>query len=60
MPKYYFQDIPREVMHEIITGMQEAYPEPSFEEIDAWLNASNVEATIPEWYERSEEFAASR
>ena len=58
LPKYYFQDIHPDVMDEIMRGMQEALPEPSWEEIDNWLNCHNTRATIPAWYERAEEFAA--
>jgi len=38
LPKYYFQDLPAEVMDEIMRGMEAALPEPSWEEIDYWLN----------------------
>jgi hypothetical protein len=38
LPKYYFQDIHPDVMDEIMRGMQAALPEPSWEEIDHWLN----------------------
>jgi hypothetical protein len=58
LPKYYFQDIPAEVMAEIIQGMERALSEPTWEEIDQWLNCHNTRATIPAWYERAEEFAA--
>jgi hypothetical protein len=58
LPKYYFQDIPAAVMEEIIQGMERALPEPSWEEIDHWLNCHNAPATIPAWYERVEEFAS--
>jgi hypothetical protein len=44
LPKYYFQDIPAEVMAEIIHGMESALPEPSWEEIDHWLNCHNESA----------------
>lgn len=47
LPKYYFQDIPSEVMAEIIRGMEKALPEPSQEEIDQWLECHNQAATIP-------------
>ena len=60
LPKYYFGDIPTEVMHEIIIGMQQALPEPSFEEIDHWLNCTNGAATIPDWYDRVAEFKGAR
>ncbi len=58
LPKYYFQDIHPDVMDEIMRGMQAALPEPSWEEIDQWLNCHNQATTIPTWYERAEEFAA--
>jgi hypothetical protein len=35
------------VMEEIIQGMEKALPEPSWEEIDQWLNCHNQAATIP-------------
>ena len=60
LPKYYFENIPAEVMHEIILGMQQALPEPTFEEIDHWLNCNNAAATIPDWYDRVAEFKAAR
>ena len=47
LPKYYFQDIHPDVMDEIMRGMQEALPEPSWEEIDQWLNTHNIASTIP-------------
>ena len=56
LPKYYFQDIHPDVMDEIMHGMQEALPEPSWEEIDNWLNTHNIAATIPGWYERADQF----
>jgi hypothetical protein len=58
LPKYYFQDIPAEVIAEIVSGMERALPEPNLEEIDHWLNCHNTRATIPAWYERAEEFAS--
>ena len=60
LPRYYFQDIPSAVMDEIIRGMQEALPEPSFEDIDDWLNRHNVASTILDWYDRVAEFKAAR
>ena len=56
LPKYYFQDIHPDVMDEIMRGMQEALPEPSWEEIDNWLNTHNIASTIPGWYERADQF----
>ena len=50
LPKYYFQDIPAELMHEIVTEMQTALPEPDLEEIDHLLNCHNLAFTIPDWY----------
>jgi hypothetical protein len=55
LPRYYFQDIPAAVMHEIMQGMQQALPEPTWEEIDHWLDCNNRPATIPAWYDRAEE-----
>jgi len=49
LPKYYFQDIHPDVMEEIMRGMQEALPEPSWEEIDNWLNTHNIASNIPGW-----------
>ncbi len=56
LPKYYFRDIPAEVMKEIMDEMQAVKPEPDFEEIDHWLNRHNVARTIPQWYEAVGEF----
>ena len=58
-PKYYFQDIPAEVMKEIINEMLSLKPEPNLadlEEVDDWLNRHNVARTIPGWYESIGEF----
>ena len=65
LPKYYFGDIPTEVMKEIMDGMMGALPEraeidQAIEEIDDWLNRNNRPATIPQWYDRAEEFVAMR
>jgi hypothetical protein len=38
-------------MDEIMRGMQAALPEPSWEEIDHWLNTHNIASIIPDWYE---------
>ena len=59
LPKYYFQDIHPEVMDEIMRGMEAALPEPSWEEIDNWLNTHNVASTIPAWYDRAGEFTSA-
>ena len=56
LPTYYFQDLPANVMAEVIAGMQTALPEPSFEEIDHWLNCHNVASSITGWYGKAEEF----
>jgi hypothetical protein len=37
LPKYYFQDIPSYVMDEIIAGMVDGKPEPTFEEMQEWI-----------------------
>ena len=50
LPKYYFQDIPAEVMKEIMDEMLASKPELSLadlEEADDWLNCHNVASTIP-------------
>ncbi len=49
LPKYYFQDIHPDVMDEIMRGMKTALPEPSWEEIDTWLNTHNIASNIPGW-----------
>ena len=36
--------------------MASIYPDPSWEEVDAWINARNVASTVPGWYERAEQF----
>ncbi len=56
LPAYYFQNLPADVMAEIIAGMQTALPEPSLEEIDHWLNCHNVASSISGWYGKAEEF----
>jgi len=38
--------------------MERVLPEPSWEEIDHWLNCHNEASTIPAWYERAEEFTS--
>ena len=60
LPKYYFQDLPAEVMDEIMRGMADAFPEPSWEEIDYWLNSHNIASTIPDWYDRAGEFTSAQ
>jgi hypothetical protein len=47
LPKYYFQDIHPDVMDEIMREMNTALPEPSWEEIDAWLNTHNITSNVP-------------
>jgi hypothetical protein len=59
LPKYYFQDLPAEVMDEIMRGMEAALPELSWEEIDYWLNTHNIASTIPGWYDRAGEFTSA-
>jgi hypothetical protein len=59
LPKYYSQDLPAEVMDEIMRGMEAALTEPSWEEIDQWLNTHNVASTIPGWYDRAGEFTSA-
>jgi hypothetical protein len=49
LPKYHFQDIHPDVMDEIMHGMQAALSEPSWEEIDNWLNTHTIESNIPGW-----------
>ena len=56
LPKYYFQDLPAAVMAEIMSEMESIYPDPSWEEVDAWVNAQHASSTIPDWYERAEQF----
>ena len=50
LPKYYFQDLAAEVMDEIMRGMEAALPEPSWEEIDQWLNTTTSSRLFPVWY----------
>jgi hypothetical protein len=59
LPKYYSQDLPAEVMDEIMRGMEAALTEPSWEEIDQWLNTHTVASTIPGWYDRAGEFTSA-
>ena len=59
LPKYYFGDIPADVIKEIMDEMQRLKPEPSLadiEEADDWLNRNNSPRTIPGWYESVGEF----
>jgi len=59
LPKYYFRDIPAEVMKEIMDEMLRLKPEPAvadLEEADDWLNRNNRPQTIPQWYESVGEF----
>jgi len=58
LPKYYFQDLPAEIMDEVMQEMASIQPEPSLEEIDHWLNCQNVPSTIPGWYTQAELFRA--
>jgi len=58
LPKYYFQDIPADVMADIMNGMERALVEPAWEEIDQWLACHNTQATVAAWYERAEEFVS--
>ena len=37
IPQYYFRDIPAYVMEDIISGMINGKPEPTPEEMEAWL-----------------------
>ncbi len=60
LPKYYFQDIPAEVMKEIADAMMASEPELDLEGMDDWINRHNAPATIPAWYDRAEEFMTSR
>jgi len=56
LPTYYFQDIPADVMREIMDEMQAVKPEPDIEEIDHWPNCHNVARAIPTWCEAVGEF----
>ena len=59
LPKYYFQDIPEDVMEEIVSGMEAAVPEPSADEMGEWLFQHNAAPTIPQWYESVGEFVSA-
>ncbi len=48
LPKYYFQDIPAEVMKEMMDEMRAVKPETDIEETDDWLNRHIVPSTIPQ------------
>ena len=48
-PSQKVQDIHPDVMEDIMRGMQVALPEPSWEEIDNWLNTHNIASNIPGW-----------
>ena len=60
LPKYYFGDLPAEVMQEIMDEMASSKPDQDIEEVDHWLNCHNVEATIPDWYDHIAAFKAER
>ncbi len=60
LPKYYFQDIPAEVMQEIMDEMAASQPGQEIEEADHWLNCHNVASTIPDWYDRVASFKNER
>ena len=60
LPKYYFQDLPAAVMSQIYKEMESIYPDPSWEEVDAWVNVQHASSTIPEWYERAEQFISDQ
>ncbi len=60
LPKYYFQDIPAEVMQEIMDEMASSKPDQDIEEVDYCLNCHNVASTIPDWYDRVASFKAER
>jgi hypothetical protein len=60
LPKYYFQNIPAEVMDEIMQDMYACRPDMDNEAVDHWLNCNNRPATIPAWYDRAEEFVTTR
>jgi hypothetical protein len=54
LPKYYFQEIPSEVMDEIMRDMYICRPDTDLKAIDHSLNCHNAPATIPVWYDRAE------
>ena len=60
LPKYYFGDLPAEVMQEIMDEMASSKPDQDIEEVDHWLNCHNVASTIPDWYDRVAAFKAER
>jgi hypothetical protein len=60
LPKYYCQDLPADIMDEIMREMAAALPEPSWEEIDHWLNCHNVATTVPGWYTQAQVFASEQ
>ena len=37
LPRYYFRDIPAYMMEDIISGMIDGKPEPTLEDMEAWL-----------------------
>jgi len=53
LPKYYFRDLSAEVMDEIMRVMAAVRPEPTWKEIDQWVDTHNKATTIPQWYERA-------
>jgi hypothetical protein len=47
-------------MDELMRGMQTALPEPSWEEIDNWLNTHSIAATIPVWCDHVSGFTSAQ
>ncbi len=57
--KHYFQDIPAEIMKEILDEMQAVKPEPDLDEmLEALdrLNRSTVAESLPAWHESLGQF----
>ena len=47
LPKCYFEDLPADIMAEIMDEMP-SRPEPTLEELDQWLNSTESWVTQPQ------------
>ena len=47
LPKSYFEDLPADIMAEIMNEMP-SRPEPTLEELDQWLNSTESWLTQPQ------------
>jgi len=50
LPKSYFQDLPADLMAEIMGEVENSRPEPTLEELDQWLNTTEAWFKNPEFF----------